>query len=279
MLFAALLPGQSQNAARQAPYVTTPPDVVEAMLKLADVKPGDVVFDLGCGDGRIVITAAARFQARGTGVDIDPERIKEARENARTAGVSDRVDFLQKDLFETDIHNASVVTLYLLPDLNLRLRPKLLQDLKPGTRIVSHSFDMGEWKPDKQVDIHSKSLYLWIVTEKAKRQFWGGHVPVEGIWLFSMSTAEEKTDGWLIFRTEQDRLTGSIFFADSAGIEIQDGTVLGNRIGFTARRNRPAGGAAAYRITGTVEGDRMQGQVSTEVDGRTTQANWTAVRK
>jgi SAM-dependent methyltransferase len=153
------------------PYVPTPTEVVDTMLKLGEVKSGDVLYDLGCGDGRIVITAAQKFGARGTGVDINPERIKEAEENARQAGVTDRVKFLEKNLFDADIHDATVVTLYLLPDVNMRLRPKLLKDLKVGTRIVSHQFDMGDWKPDKQVEVGWRVVYLWTVTEKAKEEF------------------------------------------------------------------------------------------------------------
>jgi ribosomal protein L11 methylase PrmA len=133
------------------------------MLKLADVKSSDVVYDLGCGDGRIVIMAAQKFGAQATGVDIDPERIREARENARKAGMTSRVKFIQQDLFEADIRPASVVTLYLLPGVNLKLRPKLLKDLKPGSRVVSNSFDMGDWKPDKEIDHNGRKLYLWIV--------------------------------------------------------------------------------------------------------------------
>ncbi len=150
------------------PYVPTPPEVVEAMLKLAGVKAGDVIYDLGCGDGRIVVTAAAKFGARGTGIDINPERIKEAQENARNAGVSDKVRFKEQNLFDADFHDATVVTLYLLPDVNLRLRPRLLEQLKPGSRIVSHSFSMGDWKADKTVQIEHRTLYLWVVTEQAK---------------------------------------------------------------------------------------------------------------
>lgn len=145
------------------PYVPTPHDVVEQMLKLAGVKKGDVVYDLGCGDGRIVVMAAQRFGARGVGIDINPERIAEAKQNAEQAGVADRVKFLQQNLFDADIREATVVTLYLLPSVNLRLRPKLQQDLKPGARIVSHSFDMGDWKPDKEVEYNGRKLYLWII--------------------------------------------------------------------------------------------------------------------
>ncbi|MGB9606884.1 MAG: SAM-dependent methyltransferase, partial [Bryobacteraceae bacterium] len=145
------------------PYVPTPHDVVEQMLKLAGVKKGDVVYDLGCGDGRIVVMAAQKFGARGVGIDINPERIAEAKQNAEQAGVADRVKFFQQNLFDADIREATVVTLYLLPSVNLRLRPKLQHDLKPGTRIVSHSFDMGDWKPDKEIEYNGRKLYLWII--------------------------------------------------------------------------------------------------------------------
>jgi len=152
-------------------YVPTPPEVAEAMLKLADVKRGDFVVDLGCGDGRIVVMAAAKFGARGKGVDFNPTRVQEARANARKAAVADRVQFVQGDLFDADIHEASVVMLYLLPRLNLRLRPKLLRDLKVGTRIVSHSFDMGEWQPEKTEAPNGRIIRLWTVTEKVKVTF------------------------------------------------------------------------------------------------------------
>jgi SAM-dependent methyltransferase len=158
----------------EVPYVPTPEKVVEEMLRLANVGKGDVVYDLGCGDGRIVITAALKYGARGVGVDIDPERIKESNENARKAGVADRVKFLQQDLFETDFREATVVTLYLLPDVNLRLRPKLLRELKPGTRIVSHAFDMGDWKPEKVVKVpgedRERTIYFWVTPAGGNRK-------------------------------------------------------------------------------------------------------------
>ena len=155
------------------PYVPTPQEVVDAMLKLADVKPADIVYDLGCGDGRIVVTAAKKFGAHSTGFDINPERIKEANQNAKEAGVTEKVKFVEKNLFEADLSAASVVTLYLLPDVNLRLRPKLLKEVKVGTRVVSHAFDMGDWKHDKRIDVNGRIVYLWVVTEKAKAEFAG----------------------------------------------------------------------------------------------------------
>jgi len=163
-----------EDVHKDVPYVPTSPAVVEAMLKLGEVQKGDILYDLGCGDGRIVVMAAQKFGvARGTGIDIDPDRIKEAQENARQAGVADHVRFIEKNLFDADFNDATVVTLYLLPEVNLKLRPKLLKELKVGSRIVSHEFDMGEWQPDKKVDIDSRVVYLWTVTEKAKKEFAG----------------------------------------------------------------------------------------------------------
>jgi SAM-dependent methyltransferase len=145
------------------PFVPTTNPVVEAMLKLANVKKGDLVYDLGCGDGRIVIMAAKKYGARAVGVDINPERIDEATANAKKEGLGKTVRFEENDLFDANISNATVVTLYLLPDVNLRLRPKLLKELKPGTRIVSHSFDMGDWKPEKEETVEGATIYLWTV--------------------------------------------------------------------------------------------------------------------
>ena len=136
------------------------------MLKLAEVQPGDVVYDLGCGDGRVVITAAKEFGARGVGIDIDSDRIKQSRKNARKAGVTHRVSFRNEDLFEADIADATVVALYLLQTLNYRLRPKLLRELEPGTRIVSYTFDIPDWPPEKQVDLAEGKIYLWRVPER-----------------------------------------------------------------------------------------------------------------
>jgi cyclopropane fatty-acyl-phospholipid synthase-like methyltransferase len=136
------------------------------MLDLAGVKSGDTVYDLGCGDGRIVISAAQKYGARGVGIDLNPARIDEARAGARNAGVTDRVSFEVNDLFDADIRNATVVALYLLPEVNMRLRPRLFRELKPGTRVVSHSFGMGDWKPDKEQLVEGDHVYLWIIPER-----------------------------------------------------------------------------------------------------------------
>lgn len=153
-----------------APYVSTPQSVVEAMLRLAAVRQGDLVYDLGCGDGRIVITAARDFGARGVGIDIDPRRIEEANALARLAGVSANVRFTVQDLFKTDFSEATVVALYLFPELNAKLLPKFRAELKPGTRVVSHQYPIGDWKPDRIETAWSGSLdhrlYLWVVPRR-----------------------------------------------------------------------------------------------------------------
>ena len=149
-------------------FVPTPPDVVATMLKMAKVGPNDVVFDLGSGDGRIPITAVKDFgAARAVGIDVDPKRIEEANANLKQSGITgNRVRFLNQDLFTTDISEATVVTLYLLPSLNLKLIPKFEKELKPGTRIVSHSFDMGDWQPEQTAEVQGRSVYFWTWPRK-----------------------------------------------------------------------------------------------------------------
>ena len=139
------------------------------MLEMAKVGPGDILYDLGSGDGRIPVAAAKKFGIRAYGIDIDPERIKEANANAKKAGVTKLVTFKQQDLFKADFKDATVVTLYLLPDLNEKLRPRLWAELKPGTRVVSHQFAMGDWKPEQKFDLNGRTIYLWTVPERKKK--------------------------------------------------------------------------------------------------------------
>jgi len=157
---------QKPLRAPDVPFDPSPRHVVDQMLKLADVRKGDVLYDLGCGDGRIVIAAAQQFGTRGVGIDIDPQRIKESVENARLAGVLDRVTFRNEDLFEADLADATVVTLFLWPEVNLKLRPKLWRDLKPGTRVVSYYWDMGDWVPEKEIEVDGHPIYLWTIPPK-----------------------------------------------------------------------------------------------------------------
>jgi len=163
--------GQATVVEKDVPYVPTPENVIEEMLRLARPTSSDVVYDLGCGDGRIVIAAAKRYGARGLGVDIDPLRVREARENAEKAGVSGLVSFREEDLFQTDLRRATVVTLYLLPSVNLRLRPKLFDELSPGARVVSHNYHMGDWPPERTINIGNHLVYFWTITGREKDRF------------------------------------------------------------------------------------------------------------
>ena len=148
-------------------YVPTPPEVVDAMLKVVDARRGDVLYDLGSGDGRIPITAVEKYNVtRATGIEINPERIAEAQQNLSKAGLGDRVRFRNEDLFEADFSDATVITLYLLPALNVKLLPKMLRELKPGTRIVSHAFAMGDWKPEQTLEVGGRSVYFWTIPAK-----------------------------------------------------------------------------------------------------------------
>ena len=175
----ALAQTQTQTQAQQEPkldviYVPTPQEVVDRMLEIAKVGQRDYMIDFGCGDGRMVVTAAKRG-ARGYGVDINPARIKEANENAAKAGVTDRVEFKIANLFEEDLSKADVMAMYLLTEINLRLRPKILDTMKPGARVVSHAFDMGDWEPDHREIVANKTIYYWMVPAKV-----GGKWQVEG---------------------------------------------------------------------------------------------------
>ena len=152
-------------------YVATPHEIVARMLDIAKVRSGDLVYDLGCGDGRMVIAAAKQYGTRGVGVDLDPQRIREARENAKREGVEHLVTFKVADMFETDLREATVVLLYLLPELNRRLKPKLFEELRPGARVVSHDWDMGrDWPPDEYVKLGGDGIYLWIMPEHSARK-------------------------------------------------------------------------------------------------------------
>lgn len=217
-------------------YVPTPQAVVDRMLAMAEVKPTDFVIDLGCGDGRMVITAAQKYGARGYGVDIDPERIHEANQNAHQAGVTDKVTFKIGDLFKEDLGKANVMTMYLLTDINLRLRPKILDELDPGARIVSHAFNMGDWEPDQQDTVDGRSIYFWYVPAK-----------VAGKW--------QVTDGERKFTLELNqqfqKVSGK---ADVGGqvVDVTDGRLKGAELVFTVN---VGGKAQEYR--GRVEGDQI----------------------
>jgi ribosomal protein L11 methylase PrmA len=162
----ALAQTQAQARTPDVIFVPTPQPVVEAMLQVAGVTKNDLVYDLGCGDGRIPITAVKKYGARAVCVDIDPVRIAEIKANVAKEGVGDRVRVVEGDLFQQDLSPASVVTLYLLPSLNVKLMPKLMKECRPGTRIVSHAFDMGDWKPEKELDVDGRKVYFWTIPKR-----------------------------------------------------------------------------------------------------------------
>jgi SAM-dependent methyltransferase len=243
------------TAASRAPdvhYVPTPHHVVEAMLRLTAVGPRDVVYDLGSGDGRIPIAAAKRYSARGVGIDIDPVRIKEANANARAQGVAGRVRFLRQDLFETDFSSATVVTLYLLPSLNLKLRPLLFRVLKPGTRIASHAFDMGDWVPDAKLEIEGNNAFFWTIP-----------VDVRGDWTWQLRTPEGTERHSITFQQRFQKATGS-WAGENATVSVPAVRIVGDSIMF--RISRPS---EEFRIAARVSGERMEGTI--ERDGASPQ--------
>ncbi|HEX8947746.1 MAG TPA: class I SAM-dependent methyltransferase, partial [Dissulfurispiraceae bacterium] len=173
------IPSPSRAARFDVPYIPTPHEVVDEMLGLAGVGRDDLLYDLGCGDGRVVISAARQYGARGVGIDINPRRIMESCRNAHRARVRDKVRFLRKSLFDADISKATIVTLYLLSSVNMKLRPKLLRDLRPGTRIVSHEFNMGDWTPDQAMEVEGHPVYSWVVPANVRGE-WEWSMPDSG---------------------------------------------------------------------------------------------------
>ena len=251
-LFALPLAAQ-QPPGLDVPYVETPHEVVAQMLALVRPTRDDVLYDLGSGDGRIVIQAARRFGTRGVGVDLDPVRVEEATANARRGGVQGRVRFRQQDLFKTDLRPASIVTLYLLPRLNLELRPKLFEQLRPGTRVVSHAFHMGDWQPDSVVAVKVSQgqgramVYAWTIPAR-----------VAGNW--TLTTPEGRRVP-LQLRQRFQRFTGP------GGLS---GRLVGDRIDFTLSE-RVNGRPVTRRFSGRVTGAGMSGRIA---GGGT----WTAVK-
>lgn len=199
------------------PYVPTREAVVDKMLEIAGVGAEDFVIDLGSGDGRIPVTAARKYGARGFGVDINPQRIAEANANAKAAGVTDKVEFRRQDLFETKISDATVLTMYLLPSVNMKLRPRVLSELKPGTRVVSHAFDMDDWKPDEEALVDGANVYLWIVP-----------ADVQGRWKVTGGQAGEMT---LDLTQRFQELSGTVTIGGETR-QIRDGRVRGDTLAF-----------------------------------------------
>jgi len=270
--------GYSQEREPDVYYVPTPEAVVMEMLQMAHVTPNDIVYDLGCGDGRIVITAAKVFGARGVGVDIDPVRIEESDENARKAGVTDRVKFIEQDLFKTDISEATVVSLYLYPELNLRLRPKLLRELKPGTRIVSHEFDMGDWKPDDGGTVRNVTLYYKPspAVKDTNYYYWVVPADVAGTWRWSLSTSTGRQDYALSLVQHFQEISGSVNIKGKE-IPVGEARLVGDRLSFTFSdpADKPS---TLMRFNGRISGDAIQGSVEVREGPHTGSYRWTARR-
>ncbi len=240
------------------PYVPTSTKVVNKMLEVADVGPGDYVIDLGSGDGRIVV-AAAQLGAYGHGVDIDPERISEARENAEKAGVSDQVMFLQQNIFNTDFSRANIITMYLLSSVNIQLRPKILNVLEPGTKVVSHDFDMNEWEPDKYFNMDEDDVYYWVIPAKA-----------EGQWIWKIDGKRIKVNA----RQKYQEIRLDVISGDEAlMIENDSLKLVGRRISFQAVN---LADGTRYVYHGKVEGNSIKGKVQIHGPNNATLKNWSA---
>jgi hypothetical protein len=257
----------AQSAAEVVPYVPTQMHVVWEMLALGGVGGDDVLYDLGSGDGRIPITAARHFGTRGVGFEIEPELIARSQAGAVAAGVDSLVDFLNRDLFTADLTPASVVMLYLSPEVNLELRPKLLRELKPGTRVVSHAFHMRDWAPDSVVRVGQgftqATLYLWVVPAR-----------IDGLWQLVLETP--RVEQWYVLDFEQryQQLAGEAR-QDGRRLGISQGKLTGEQLTFTLTEN--AGGAAVtHRFTGQLVGGALQGTVVSS--GSQTPYRWRATR-
>jgi hypothetical protein len=257
------------------PYVPTPQNVVNRMLEIAKVGPQDYLIDLGSGDGRIIITAAEKYGARGFGVDLNPTRIEEANENARAARVTDKVQFFQRDLFETDLTSATVITMYLLPRVNLELRPKLLE-LKPGTRVVSHDFSMGDWKPDYQERIEARDkyggsgglsdIYLWVIPAR-----------VAGTWRSQLTVRGKPVDYEVALEQQYQMLSGTARVAGQR-VKLQNAKLAGDQLSFEFTADM-GGEPLRHAFNGTVQGGSVTG--TADLSGSKLQAkqDWIASRR
>ena len=248
----------------EVPYVPTPQVTVDEMLRVAGVGPKDFVIDLGSGDGRIVVTAARKFSARGVGVDLDEELVAQSEERARRAGVADRVRFYRQDLFKTDLDQATVISTYLLPFVMLKLRPQLLQ-LKPGTRIVSHDFDMGDWKPDRKTTVR-KNVMLWIVPAQVSGR-WQARLqmpPIERLLELELTQRYQELSA-------HARLNG-------VPSQVWETKLVGDRLSFVIVDTTDRDNEASLYFEGRVSGDVVEGELIRGVGATRSVTRWQAVR-
>ena len=243
------------------PYVPTPQVVVDEMLRLAEVTSADFVVDLGSGDGRIPVTAAVYFGARALGVDIDPGRIKEGNANAREAKVASRVEFMNANLFDVDISRATVVTMYLLPDINLKLRPRLLATLRPGTRVVSHDFHMGDWKPDRVVTVQ-KSIYMWMIP-----------APVAGRWKLEADLPGVGSRVYDLEIRQKYQEIDAFARGEKRNYALWEPRLSGDRLSFILIDND-----LAHRFEGRVRDNAIEGVARTGAGSAETESAFRAIR-
>ena len=267
--------GQYCEDKYDVPYVPTDYEIVEKMLKMANVNKKDILYDLGCGDGRIVITAAKKYGARGVGIDINPVRIEESNKNAEEEGVTEKVQFIEQNLFEADISEATVLTMYLLSSVNLKLRPILFRDLKPGTRIVSHDFDMGDWEPDQSTVIEysleyqnfldSHTVYFWILPAN-----------VSGDWEVKVTESESHDTFILHINQNFQKLHGNLT-DEKSNITIKDIKIEGVRLQYTTEEKNGKEKVTGF-FDGTVNGNEAKGKVKFITSSFSNESSWEAKR-
>lgn len=262
LLQARLLGAQDTGPVHSAPYVPSPQITVEEMLRIANVGPGDVLYDLGSGDGRLVIAAAARFGARAVGIELDPALVAQSTVSAARAGVADRVRFLRQDLFAADFGEATVITLYLSPNMNLRLRPALLR-LKPGTRVVSHASDLGDWKPDRRTSIR-KDVLLWLVPAQ-----------IAGRWRAEFGPRKRRLE--LAFSQRYQEASASARL-EGAPAEVWEARLEGDRVSFVVVESAGRPEEAALYFEGRVSGGAIEGTLARGVGSARSVEHWRAER-
>jgi hypothetical protein len=241
------------------PYVPTPQVVVDEMLKLANVTANDFVIDLGSGDGRIIISAAKRFKAKGLGVDIDPKLVALSNKNAKAEGVADRAEFAERDMFKTDISKASVLTLYVLPDFMQKLRSKVLTELKPGARVVAHDYYMADWDPDRVVTLTVPEKIEANGTDKAYLYLWIVPAKIDGTWRVDLD-AEERSEELVVAFSQRYQTINAAAEKKRAPLKIENPTLNGEEIKFSLTL-----GSTRYQLTGRVLGDKMEGSATATV--------------
>ena len=257
------------------PYVQTPRNVMDKMLELAKLRPGDVVVDLGSGDGRMVITAAKRYGARGFGVDLDGRLVRLANANAVKAGVADRVKFFQRDLHDTDISRANAVTLYLLPEVNLMVRAKLLDTLRPGTRVVSHDYDMGKWQPDYQTELAAPGKTVGAV-KRSKIFYWVVPGIAAGHWYWTIGRDGRPVVFDLMLDQTFQKVTGALTI-DGAHAMLESATLDGNRLHLVAVTDADPP-QARYEFTGEIINHAIEGGARVIRGGKQEEMSWAAAR-